>query len=120
MSWNCSYAGRAIRELGLTESYNNWFFPWYVPDSKEHFVEMLEKIGFINVDVSLAVNEFPFPSANAIYRYFNSVGLDLYTSPLNERGKKGFYDRIMRDLAKDFPYGAALRYERIYAEARRA
>lgn len=38
------YARRAIHELGLMDYYDRWSFPWYVPESKEHFFEELKKL----------------------------------------------------------------------------
>lgn len=113
------YARRAISELGLMKYYDNWSFPWYVPGNREAFIEKLKKAGFINTKASLVKNIFYFSSDRAVYQHFNSVGLDLYTSPLNEKEKEEFYHCIMHDLAEDFPNEASLQYERIYAGAQK-
>lgn len=111
------YAARAIGELGLAGYYGNRSFPWYVPESKELFTDLLKKTGFIHAEVEQTADDFSFPSALAVYRHFNSVGLDLYAAPLKGKDKRNFKEQVIRDLTEDFPHEASPVYERIYAKA---
>ncbi|MBQ3373368.1 MAG: hypothetical protein IJG40_09580 [Oscillospiraceae bacterium] len=113
------YAGRAINELGFNARYESWHSPWYVPDSIEQFNIMMKEVGFSDVKASMESNLFSFPSAEAVYQHFNSVGLELLAAPLNETEKEFFFNRVMIDLKDDFSKEAVLRYERIFAKARK-
>ena len=113
------YAGRAADELGFHARYENWHFPWYVPDSRERFVELMKDVGFSDAEASIESNLFSFPSAEAVYRHFRSVGLELMADPLNNEEKEVFFHRVLSDLKDDFSEGAVLRYERIFAKARK-
>ena len=114
------YASRSIKALGLKKRYEKWHFPWFVPNSREQFIGMLKEAGFDEPEVSMESNMFAFPSAEAVYQHFNSVGLDLLAAPLCEEEKELFLNRIMSDLKEDFPDEAFLRYERIFTKARKA
>lgn len=112
-----SYAERAIRELGATERCAKWSFPWYVPSGGEQFVRLLKDSGFADAEAAPESGMFSFPSADAVYKHFDSVGLNLFAAPLGEREKEAFPGRVRSDLREDFPTGAELRYERIFAKA---
>ncbi|MBQ9881608.1 MAG: methyltransferase domain-containing protein [Synergistes sp.] len=112
-----SYAQRAIRELGLTERVSDWTFPWYVPAGSEQFVRLLKDSGFADAEAAPEARLFPFPSADAIYRQFSSVGLSLFAAPLGEGEKSAFFERVLSDLKEDFPSGARLPYARLFAKA---
>jgi len=111
------YTGRAIDELGFHARYECCHSPWYVPDSIEQFKVLMRDAGFSNVEVSMESNLFSFPSAEAVYQHFNSVGLELMTDLLDDEEKECFFHRVMSDLKDDFSKGAILRYERIFAKA---
>lgn len=113
------YARRAINELGFHARYECWHSPWYVPDSREQFIDMMKDVGFSNVEASMESNLFSFPSAEAVYQHFNSVGLELMADLLNDKEREFFFHRVMSDLKHDFSKGAVLRYERIFAKARK-
>lgn len=113
------YAAGAIRELDLADHYDGWVFPWYVPESSEEFIRKLKDSGFTDIKVTPAADDFSFASANEVFQHFHSVGLDLYAAPLSITERKEFFDCVMHDLKRDFPDEVSLRYERIYAEARR-
>ena len=111
------YAERAINELGFHTRYEKWEFPWYVPDSREQFSDRMKEVGFSEVEVSMKANLFSFPSAEAVYHHFQSVGLELLAAPLKEEEEQVLYNRILNDLKEDFSEEAVLRYERIFAKA---
>ena len=112
-----SCADRAIKELGLGSFYGGWQFPWYVPESEASFKGVLEAAGFTGVDVRKESGVFTFPSADSVYKHFDSVGLSLFASPLPEEKKCALTERVLKDLRDDFPGEAALRYERLFATA---
>ncbi len=114
------YAGRAIDELGYDARYEEWQFPWYVPDSGEQFEDMMKKAGFSNVEVSMKSGLFSFPSAEVVYQHFISVGLELLAAPLNKEEKECFFNVVLNDLKDDFSGEAVMRYERIFARAGKA
>ena len=111
------YAMRAGRELGFTEHFIREPFPWYVPDSKDEFLKVLAEAGFRDELVSLESNVFTFPSADAVYQHFASVGLDQFSAALDEKNKADFLVQVQQDLLSDFPNRAELLYERIFAYA---
>ncbi|MBR5381020.1 MAG: methyltransferase domain-containing protein [Oscillospiraceae bacterium] len=108
------YAGRAAAELGLEERYDGWAFPWYVPESAEAFEALLTAAGFENAGVTPEADTFSFPSAEAVFRHFESVGLSLFAGVLEESEKERFFRQVLRDLTADHPHGASLRYERLF------
>ncbi len=113
------YANRAIRELGLEKYYGGRPFPWYVPESGEQFAGVLEKAGFTDISSRSESSVFTFPAADSVYKHFDSVGLGLFASLLPENKKSALTQRVSKDLKEDFPGEAALRYERIFASARK-
>lgn len=111
------YAMRAVQELGVQECCSRNVFPWYVPDSAEQFACVLKEAGFLEVKASLESGIFSFPSAEAVYQHFSSVGLNLFAETMDENDGKIFAQKVLQDLKEDFPGTAELRYERIYAKA---
>ncbi len=113
------YANRAIKELGLERCYIGWQFPWYVPESGEQFAGVLEAAGFKDTAARKESGVFTFPSADSVYKHFDSVGLGLFASPLPEDKKSALKEQVLNDLKEDFPGEASLVYERIFATARK-
>ena len=111
------YTARAASELGLSERYDGWIFPWYVPEGAEQFASLLNETGFENARAVRVSDDHSFPSADSVYRHFESVGLELFTAVLDGEERELFLRQIRRDLTDDFPNGAVLRYERLFANA---
>ncbi len=104
-----------ITKLKLEKEFQNWDFPWYAP-TLDSFKYLMRKYNFEKSNIYQKTTEYDFHESINVYNFFDSVGLNLYTSKLSKEKEKIFksetYNEIerLKDLNK-----LKIRFERLYA-----
>ena len=107
------FANQVIAELGIEAFYVDWRFPWYVP-IKQDFESIMLDTGFRNVVLKEVSKTFKFESANQIYAFFDSVGLQLYLDSLKKDEAELFRTTLLK-LINESKHELA--FERLFAFA---
>lgn len=109
------YIRQVIKSLKLEEYYNNWEFPWFVTTAKDYKI-LLKSSGFQNVVVKEMQNTFRFGMASHVYNFFDSVGLELYLSPLRAEQRERFKQKLLQEIEQaETDKGIVLHFERLFA-----
>jgi len=106
---------KVITKLKLEKEFQSWDFPWYVP-TLDNFKNLMGEYNFEKVNIYQKTTEYNFHKSVNVYNFFDSVGLNLYTSRLSKEKEKIFRSEInneierLQDLNK-----LKIRFERLYA-----
>jgi len=106
---------KGITKLKLEKEFQNWDFPWYVP-TLDKFKYLMRKYNFERFKVYQKTTEYDFHESINVYNFFDSVGLNLYTSKLSKEKEKLFKSEIYNEIErlKDLNK-LKIRFERLYA-----
>ncbi len=104
-----------ITKLNLEKEFQNWDFPWYVP-TPDSFKYLMRKYNFEKFNIYQKTTEYNFHKSANVYNFFDSVGLNLYTSKLSKGKEKIFKSEICKEIErlKDLNK-LKIRFERLYA-----
>ncbi len=109
------YTRQVIKSLGFEIYYRDWEFPWFVTTAKDYRI-LLQSSGYQNIVVKEMQNTFRFGMASQVYNFFDSVGLELYLSPLGAEQKQRFKQNLLQEIEQaDTGKGILLHFERLFA-----
>ena len=111
------FTNKVINNLNLNEYYKAWDNPWYAPE-EEDFKLLLVSQGFNNINICKKQSFFKFNSVKEAYEFFDSIGLQLFLSNLNQEKRDLFIEEFIKSLqevsTEDY---IELKFERIFAFA---
>ncbi len=106
---------KVITKLKLETEFQNWDFPWYVP-TLNSFKYLMRKYDFEKFNVYQKTTEYDFHESINVYNFFDSVGLNLYTSKLSKEKEKIFKPEIYNEIEKLKDLNKLkIHFERLYA-----
>lgn len=91
----------AIDSLQLGQKYENWSFPWFVPESADVYADLLRQISFKDVTVREVETIYTFETVLTVFGFFKSVGIDLYLQPLSHEEGALLKDKIIKLIERD-------------------
>ena len=106
---------QVVRNLKLEKFFEDWEFPWYVPEPEE-FKQIFSRYGFQETKVYVNSPAIDFESSKKLFNSFDSAGLDLYTQRLPDTLQERFKQEVFSEVEKMKENGRLMvRFERIYA-----
>ena len=110
-----SICKKVIAKLKLEKEFQNWDFPWYVP-TLDSFKHLMRKYNFEKINIYQKATEYDFQKSINVYDFFDSVGLNLYTSRLSNEKEKLFKSEIYNEIEKlKATKKLKIHFERLYA-----
>lgn len=110
-------SNEVIRQYGLSSFYENWDFPWYVPQPEE-YAELLTQTGFSDIQIHPLCTGFHYNNAQEVYNFLDAVGLKLYSEPLPSGIRDLFLKGVREELSRmEGEYGIQLTFDRILISA---
>ena len=108
----------AIQYLNFEQTYANWEFPWFVPESVDAYSDLLKQIQFKNVFVREVETFYKFETVQSVLGFFEAVGLGLFLQPLSVEDTVLLKNKICEVIERySTENGVNLKFHRMYAQA---